>query len=166
VRSPSSFPGPDYLPLLSRYDNLVIGRTFSKAYALAGLRVGYAIPSPMACRTLQDGRNPPCVERGLCIHGHSSPAGTGACQQDSGPRYAVEEPPCHRMPAPVLPSCANFVLIDTAPYSGDDVTKRLAEMGVLVRSGSGFPGLPPHYIRVSIGEDWEMEAFLQAVHSL
>ena len=36
------FSDLDYLPLLRDYDNLIIGRTFSKAYSLAGLRVGYA----------------------------------------------------------------------------------------------------------------------------
>ena len=36
------FSGTDYLPLMRKYENLVIGRTFSKVHSLAGLRIGYA----------------------------------------------------------------------------------------------------------------------------
>ena len=70
------------------------------------------------------------------------------------------------IPFPVLPSGANFVLINTAPLKSDDAVVQLQKKGVLVRSCSSFPGLGDAYIRVSIGDDWENERFLSAVKEL
>jgi histidinol-phosphate aminotransferase len=67
---------------------------------------------------------------------------------------------------PVLPSEANFVMVDIAPRTGDEMTEELARHGVVVRSCRSFTGLPDHYIRVSIGEDWENERFLKEINAL
>ena len=67
---------------------------------------------------------------------------------------------------PVLPSDANFVMIDVAPRTSDEMVDELARQGVVVRSCRNFAGLPDHYIRVSIGEDWENERFLQVINSI
>jgi histidinol-phosphate aminotransferase len=64
---------------------------------------------------------------------------------------------------PASPSGANFVMIDVAPWTGDGMVRELARRGVIVRSCASFPGLPDHYIRVSIGEDWENEMFLNEI---
>jgi histidinol-phosphate aminotransferase len=57
-------------------------------------------------------------------------------------------------------------MIDVAPRTGDEVVGELARKGIIVRSCRSFAGLPDHYIRVSIGEDWENERFLQVINSL
>ncbi|MFA5213184.1 MAG: histidinol-phosphate aminotransferase, partial [Methanoregula sp.] len=67
---------------------------------------------------------------------------------------------------PVLPSDANFVMIDVAPRTGDEMVELLARRGVIVRSCRSFSGLPDHYIRVSVGDDWENELFVQEINSL
>jgi histidinol-phosphate aminotransferase len=67
---------------------------------------------------------------------------------------------------PVLPSDANFVMVDIAPRTGDEMTEELARHGVVVRSCRSFTGLPDHYIRVSIGEDWENERFITEINTL
>jgi histidinol-phosphate aminotransferase len=46
------------------------------------------------------------------------------------------------------------------------MVEELTRHGVLVRSCRSFAGLPDHYIRVSIGDDWENERFLQVINSL
>jgi histidinol-phosphate aminotransferase len=46
------------------------------------------------------------------------------------------------------------------------VVEELARKGVIVRSCRSFTGLEDHYIRVSIGEDWENERFLKEINSL
>ncbi len=156
----------DYLPLLAKYENLVIGRTFSKAYSLAGLRAGYAFLPQWLGDPYRKAATP------HTLNSVSAAAAAAALQDTAHVERIVahvrrwQERIARECPLSSLPSGANFVLVDTTPRTGDAVTARLAAEGVLVRSGSGFPGLPPHYIRVSIGEDWEMEAFLQAVHSL
>jgi histidinol-phosphate aminotransferase len=72
----------------------------------------------------------------------------------------------HECRFPVAPSDANFVMVDVSPWSGNEMTGELATRGVLVRSCTSFSGLPDHYIRVSIGEDWENEQFLKEINSL
>ena len=67
---------------------------------------------------------------------------------------------------PVLPSDANFVMVDVAPHTGDEMVEKLAARGVLVRSCRSFTGLADHYIRVSVGEDWENEMFIREINAL
>jgi histidinol-phosphate aminotransferase len=69
-------------------------------------------------------------------------------------------------PYPVVPSGANFVMVDVTPRTAGDVVTELAQKGVIVRSCASFPGLPNHYIRVSIGEPWENEAFIAAISEI
>ena len=67
---------------------------------------------------------------------------------------------------PVLPSDANFVLVDVSPYTGDQMVENLAQRGVIVRSCRSFAGLPDHYIRVSVGKDWENELYIKAINGI
>jgi len=67
---------------------------------------------------------------------------------------------------PVLPSDANFVMIDVAPHKSDEIVEDLARKGVVVRSCRSFAGLEDHYIRVSVGEDWENEQFVKVINTL
>jgi histidinol-phosphate aminotransferase len=66
----------------------------------------------------------------------------------------------------VFPSQANFVLVDVAPRPSDEVAGALASRGVVVRSCRSFPDLEDHYIRVSIGEDWENERLITEINRL
>jgi histidinol-phosphate aminotransferase len=57
-------------------------------------------------------------------------------------------------------------MIDIAPRTSDEMVEELAREGVIVRSCRSFAGLPDHYIRVSIGDDWENERFVQVINGL
>jgi len=57
-------------------------------------------------------------------------------------------------------------MIDVAPHKSDDVVEKLAEKNVLVRSCRSFTGLADHYIRVSIGDDWENERLVRELNAL
>jgi len=46
------------------------------------------------------------------------------------------------------------------------MVRELAKRGILVRSCASFPGLPDHYIRVSIGAEWENELFLKEIQAI
>lgn len=160
------FSGIDYLPLLKQYDNLVIGRTFSKVYSLAGLRIGYAfIPAWLQPFYLRAGTP-------FTVNTVSAAVAAAALpDREHADRYIARvrrwrERFCSEVKCPVLPSDANFVMVDVAPSSGDEVAQALAAKGVIVRSCRSFPGLADHYIRVSVGEDWENERFIQAINNL
>lgn len=159
------FADEDYYSLL-KYDNLIIGRTLSKVYGLAGLRIGYAFVPEWFVAPYMAGVTPFSLN----------------CVSEAAGVAALEDPECRdsfvahvketrkrfedEIPYPVIPSGANFVLINTAPMKSDDAVKLLQKKGVLVRSCSSFPGLGDTYIRVSIGADWENERFLSAVKEL
>ena len=161
------FSDRDYRPLLDRCENLVIGRTFSKLYGLAGFRVGYAMLPDWLLPAYARAATPFCG-----IATVSAAAAVGALGDDAHvertrthiaawrERLAVE------CPFPSAPSEANFLMVDVAPHGSDDAVAALARTGVLVRSCRSFPDLADHYLRVSVGADWENERFLSAVRAL
>jgi histidinol-phosphate aminotransferase len=160
------FSETDYLPLMKRHENLVLGRTFSKVHSLAGLRIGYAF----APRWL-----PPWYERAgtpFAVNSVSMAAAAAALSDTAhAERYIGQVRRWRKRFAdevkyPVLPSDANFVMVDIAPHTGDGMVDELARRGVVVRSCRSFAGLEDHYIRVSVGEDWENERFVRVINSV
>jgi histidinol-phosphate aminotransferase len=160
------FSGHDYLPLLKKYENLIIGRTFSKVHSLAGLRIGYAFTPRWLVPWYQRASTP------FTVNSVSAAAAAAALpDKDHAGRYIDQVRTWRKrfteeVKYPVLPSDANFVLVNTAPRKSDEMVEELARQGVIVRSCRSFTGLPDHYIRVSIGEDWENELFLQVINAL
>jgi histidinol-phosphate aminotransferase len=160
------FSGIDYLLLMKKYDNLVIGRTFSKVHSLAGLRIGYAfVPAWLQPFYLRAGTP-------FTVNSVSAAAAAAALSdKDHTARYIAQVQVWRKRFAselkfPVLPSDANFVMVDVEPHTGDEVVEKLASRGVLVRSCRSFTGLADHYIRVSVGEDWENKLFIQELNAL
>ena len=160
------FSDCDYLPLMKKHENLILGRTFSKVHSLAGLRIGYAfVPRWL----------PPWYQRAgtpFTVNSVSAAAAAAALPDtEHAERYRARVRLWRKRLSgevrfPVLPSDANFVMIDVSPRSGDEMTGESARQGVVVRSCRSFAGLPDHYIRVSIGDDWENERFLQVINAL
>ena len=160
------FSETDYLPLMKKHENLVLGRTFSKVHSLAGLRIGYAFTP----RWL-----PPWYQRAgtpFAVNSVSMAAAAVALSDTAhAGRYIAQvirwrKRFLNEVKYPVLPSDANFVMVDVAPHTGDGMVEELARRGVVVRSCRSFAGLEDHYIRVSVGEDWENERFVQVINSL
>jgi histidinol-phosphate aminotransferase len=160
------FSGIDYLPLMKRHENLVLGRTFSKVHSLAGLRIGYAFTP----RWL-----PPWYQRAgtpFTVNSVSSAAAAAALgDKGHAERFITHVRQWRKrfiadVKYPAHPSDANFVMFDVAPYTSDAMVEELARQGVVVRSCRSFAGLEDHYIRVSIGEDWENEQFIKVINSL
>jgi len=156
----------DYRALMKRHDNLILGRTFSKAYSLAGLRIGYAFMPEWLV---------PCYMRAatpFTLNSVSAAAAIGALHDPGHVQEAVErvrrlrDQIVRECRFPVFLSGANFILVDVSPMKGREMADRLAKAGVLVRSCESFPGLGEHYIRVSIGEDWENAQFLNAINAV
>jgi histidinol-phosphate aminotransferase len=160
------FSGIDYLPLTKKYENLVIGRTFSKVHSLAGLRIGYAfVPAWLQPFYLRAGTP-------FTVNSVSAAAAAAALSdKEHAARYIAQVQVWRKRFAaelkfPVLLSDANFVMVDVAPHTGDEIVEKLAARHVLVRSCRSFTGLADHYIRVSVGEDWENELFIRELNAL
>jgi histidinol-phosphate aminotransferase len=152
-------------PWIRDFPNLVVARTFSKIYGMAGMRLGYALAAPKTAEALRAQAswstvNVAVLEAGLaCLADESLPARQRALL--NGTRAAV----CRALERDgrgYIESHANFVMIDV----GRDVEPLIAgfrERGIKV--GRRFAALPRH-LRVTIGRPEEAEAFLAALAEL
>jgi histidinol-phosphate aminotransferase len=152
--------------LLPHYDNLVVVRTFSKAWSLAGVRIGYLLADPAIVAELARVRLPYNVSTitqamGLAALEH-------APETFDAVRSIVEERnrvglELQAMGLLAYPSRANFVLFEVP--DADRVFDGLLERDVLVRSYSNHPRLA-NCLRVTIGLAEENDAFLAALREI
>jgi histidinol-phosphate aminotransferase len=160
------FSDVDYRLLMNEFENIIIGRTLSKVFGLAGCRIGYAFV-PAWLRPIYEKAATP-----FAVNILSAAAATGALSDQNYVNITIKHVKTWREKyhqqcrMPILPGGANFVMIDTSPMTGDECAEILARNGVIVRSCRSFPGLANHYIRVCIGEDWECEAFITEINKL
>jgi histidinol-phosphate aminotransferase len=147
---------------LRRHPNLVVTRTFSKAYGLAGLRVGYAFAHPSVADVMNRVRQPFNVNS-LAL------AAAAAALDDMefvARSYAENLQGMRQVEAGAkalglewIPSYGNFITLRVG--RANDIFKRLLKRGVIVRPVAGYE-LPEH-LRVTIGTPAENERFLAAL---
>lgn len=157
---------PDGLDYLADYPNLLVSRTFSKAYGLAALRVGYALSSPVVADVLNRVRQPfnvnslalaaACAALGDTDYlARSRELNTAGMQQlENGFRELGLE---------WIPSKGNFIAVDVGREAGP-VFQGLLREGVIVRPVAGY-GMPNH-LRVTIGLPRENSRFLDALRAV
>jgi len=153
----------DTVKWLKRHPNLVVTRTFSKAYGLAGLRVGYGLAHPSVADVMNRVRQPFNVNS-LAL------AAAAAALDDMefvARSYALNlqgmaqlEEGAGRLGVDFIPSYGNFLTIRVG--KAPEIYKRLLRRGVIVRPVGGGYGLPEH-LRVTIGTQAENEKFLGAL---
>lgn len=148
---------------LKRYDNLVVTRTFSKAYGLAGLRIGYGFAHPEIVRNFDRVRAPfntsrPAQAAALAALDDKAHLARSIKENEKGRK--VLEQAFEKMGLEWVPSYTNFILVDTK-RAGGAITEALLRQGVIVRPMAGY-GLPEH-IRVTIGRAGENRRFIAAM---
>ncbi|MBI2880492.1 MAG: histidinol-phosphate transaminase [Candidatus Tectomicrobia bacterium] len=153
---------PDGFELLGRHPNLFVLRTFSKAYGLAGIRVGFGAGHPDCVRAVEKLREPFNVNH-LALAAALAALGDDEHVEKSR-RLNAEglEFLCARlkkMGIPYVPSQANFLLVEVG--DGVQVFERLLREGVIVRPVKGY-GLPAH-VRVTVGLPEENRRFIEAL---
>ena len=150
------------LDWIKRFPNLVVTRTFSKVYGLAGLRVGYALAAPGVADLMNRVRQP------FNVNSISLAAATAALSDEAfvreshdlnrrGMQQIVEG--LQRQGLMHIPSYGNFVTFKVPGAAA--VFQKLLRAGVIVRPIANY-GLPD-YLRVSIGLDSENARFLYAL---
>ncbi len=166
-----NFGGQSVIPLVERYDNLFVTRTFSKDASLAGLRVGYGVCGPklMAVITaVKNSINP------YNVNSLSEELATVAVTS-----WAYYEVNCWRIADTrkvfsqelenlgyeVLPSLTNFVLVKPSGYSAKTVFEHLQAHKIYVRY---FPKVDriADYLRISIGLPEEMATLVRTLEEL
>lgn len=159
---------PDATADLRReFPNLVLLRTFSKCYGLAGLRVGYALCSP-AFRAAVD-----AVRQPFSVNAVAQAAAAEAIRHADDVAKRVESTIVERVTVEegvrelglsTPDSQANFSWVDLGEADEEEVVAGLAEAGVVVRPGTPLGG--PGHIRVSYGSSVENRRFLEALAAL
>jgi histidinol-phosphate aminotransferase len=149
------------IPLIKDHPNLIVARTFSKVYGMAGLRCGYAVGKPETITRLRDHQSWDSVN--IMAVAAASASLDDADQVANGRRLNQETrtfvtTQLEAMGYNSIPSQANFIMFDVKrPVV--PLIKALKDMNVEV--GRLFPALPNH-MRLTIGKKNEMEAFLSA----
>ncbi|MGN4125765.1 histidinol-phosphate transaminase [Lysinibacillus sphaericus] len=148
------------LPLIEEFPNVLLMRTFSKAYGLASFRVGYAIGQSAVIAKLDPVRAPfnnTILSQAVAAIALSDQDYIEACCEanEKGKKQYVEF--CEQHNLTYYPSDTNFIFFNTNTDS-DVVFQELMKRGFIIRSGNalGTPG----FIRVTIGTEAQNEALL------
>lgn len=150
--------------MVNRYENLVVGRTLSKAFGLAGMRLGYALMPEWMAEEYRRAAPP-----FFAISCASVAAGVAAL---SDLDYMNESVRKIRMERESLqkeiksyPSQANFLYLQTEEAS-DSFAERFLKKGVIIRDCRSFRGAGEHHVRVTVGTPAENERFLAAFREI
>jgi histidinol-phosphate aminotransferase len=137
--------------LVLEFDNLVVGRTFSKIFGLAGLRLGYGIMPAWLKLEYMKVATPfnvslPALKAGIAAISDKAHIEKSIEMVKEGRKYLQEQ-----IPFRVYESMANFVLVDVSPYNASDVCEILLRKGIIVRDCGSFRGAGNSLIRVTVG---------------
>jgi histidinol-phosphate aminotransferase len=154
------FAGLSFIPDVNRYENLIVTRTFSKAYALAGMRIGYSVSNLDLARAMQ------CVKIPYSLNRVSEKVAIKALESQEFVHRSVEvvnqgrrqlEQGLQGLGLKVFPSEANFILF-RSPIKSSVLVALLAEKGVMIRDFGERRRLE-NCVRTTIGTE-EMNSFL------
>lgn len=162
------FAGYSVAKEVRKRENLLVLRTFSKAFGLAGLRVGYAIGSQELIEALEQTRAP------FNINSLAQAAAIAALRDRQylrkvittirrGRTYLRRE--LLKLGVRVLPSDANFLMVDVTPLGTDApaLCEFLAKKGIIIRDLSKFKGAGPSWVRISVGTPEQNKRLVVAI---
>ncbi len=145
-------------------DDVAVARTFSKAYGLAGLRVGYGVVPDELASAYRKVVTPFCVGT-VSLKAARAVIGDDEHLRESvelarwGRRYMAEN-----IDAPTYETEANFVLVDVSPVGASEFAEALERRGVIVRDTTSF-GLPS-CVRVSVGTREETNRAVKEINEI
>lgn len=142
---------PDSRALLDRHPNLVVLRTFSKAYGLAGLRVGYALAHPAVADLLNRVRlsfNPNSLAQAAAVAALADREHVRLTAEHNRRELPRLDGALRELGLSTIPSVCNFVTADV-DHPGREVFQALLHAGVITRPLDAY-GLPRH-LRLSVG---------------
>lgn len=164
------FGGESVVKLIGRYQNLVVVQTFSKSRSLAGARVGFAV----ACENLISGLKR--VKYSFNPYNVNSISANLAAAAIKDRKYfdectakirATRErliKSLKQLNFNVLPSCANFVLAESAQIDGKQLYEKLKLRGILVRHFNDER--INNFVRITVGTDGQTDALLKEIKEI
>jgi histidinol-phosphate aminotransferase len=157
---------PDTIRLLKKYPNLMVTRTFSKMYGLAGLRIGYGIASPQIIDILNRLREPFNVNslaQAAAVAALGDEAYYKKIARDVGEQRDFLYRSFEKMNVAYEKSFTNFILVHVGGDSSE-AARALLKKGVIIRDMAAW-GLKG-YIRVSIGTASENQRFIKTLKAV
>lgn len=152
--------------LLDRYDNLVVTRTFSKAYGIASLRVGYGLSHPHVADLMNRVRQP-FNNNSLALAAAEAALGDQVFVQQTvqlcRDEIARLVPELEGMGLKCLPTQANFLSIDFGRDAAP-IHQGLLHKGIIVRPTASYA--MPNYLRVTLGTRAENDQFMDALRQV
>ncbi|WP_044749080.1 histidinol-phosphate transaminase [Bacillus alveayuensis] len=157
---------PNSINLLQKYENLMILRTFSKAYGLASLRIGYGIANPTLIKEMEPAREP------FNTNTLAQKAAFVALDDQDFIEYCRNENEkglkqyycfCEEFNLKYFPSQGNFILINFG-RDANELFEALLKKGFIVRSGKAL-GFPTS-LRITVGSTEQNEAIIQHLKEL
>lgn len=157
------FGGKCALPLLKKYDNLLIAQTFSKSRSMAGMRIGFLLGNPKLIRYINDCKysfnsytmNQASLALGVeAIRDH---AYFYQCTKKIIETREWAKTELRKLGFAFTDSMANFVFVTHPDYSAKEIFLALKEAGIYVRHFTN-PKRISNYLRITVGTKEEMEA--------
>ncbi len=155
---------PDTLALQREFPNLIVFRTFSKAFGLASLRIGYGVAHEDLIKIVDPVREPfntSRVAQRAAITALDHLDFIEMCRERNREGMEQYEVFCQNYDLSFYPSQGNFILIDFKKKQGDEVFNYLLKNGYIVRSGNalGFPTC----VRITVGSKEQNEGIIQCL---
>jgi threonine-phosphate decarboxylase len=160
------------VPACRRLPNLVVLHSMTKVYALAGVRLGYAVAAPALAARLREQIVP------WSVNAIAQAAGVTVLDNDSDFLFTTRAWLRHNL-GPfteqlsacsdclrVVPSQANFVLVRLTGVTAGRLCYRLGQRGIAVRDASNFVGLDDRYVRIALGTPGANARLLQELRQL
>lgn len=156
---------PNSIEMLKKYNNICILRTFSKAYGLAGLRIGYAMADSKFIQELEKARVPfninKIAEKSACIALDDTEFLNNCLEKNAEVlKYVYRE--FDKLNIQYIKSEANFIMVNVKE-NGIEVANKLLEKGIIVRPG--FPKME-NYLRITIGTKNQMEKVINEIKKI
>ena len=164
------FGAQSALPLLNKYENLLIVQTTSKSRSLAGMRIGYALGSETLIATLEavkNSYNSYTMDAIALAVGEASIRDEAYFQETCRKIMATRDRSAEALRAlgfTVLPSLTNFLFVTHPEKKAPEIFTALRENGIFIR----YFKLPriDNYLRITVGTDAQMDALLAALAEL
>jgi histidinol-phosphate aminotransferase len=162
---------PDSLAARRDLPGLVVLRSLTKTWGLAGLRIGYLLADPETVARLQAVQplwpvSTPALAAAVACAGPQAVAAERAIAEQLADRRTHLVKGLDRLPGVTVASApaSSFVLIQVA--GGERVRQRLRELGFAVRRGDTFPGLGPDWLRIAVRDTATSDSFLRALEAV
>lgn len=164
------FGGESVLPLVDKYDNLVVVRTYSKSRSMAGLRIGYAISTPEIIKAIND------VKYSINSYTMNFPSecmGVESLKDEAYFRSTIAKivatrgrlvTELKRLGFTVLDSSANFVFASSDRKPAKEIFKELEERHIFVRYFNK-PGID-NFLRITVGTDEQIDKLIEALEEI